>query len=61
MCLLPIFDPDGVVQNPSDFFLFTLWDFIHKFGLCASLCKYRSGAALRLCVKIALADERLKE
>jgi hypothetical protein len=23
-CLLPIFDPDGVGQNPLDFFLFTV-------------------------------------
>lgn len=26
--LLPIFDPDGVSQNPSDFFcFFVVWDF----------------------------------
>ncbi len=60
-CLLPIFDPDGVGQNPLDFFPFHRVRFSKPTStIFASLLKYRSGADLRFCVKIAWLREMYK-
>ncbi len=58
-CLLPIFDPDGVGQNP--FLMIFLNTQKRSLRLCVTpIAIGGSGAALRLCVKIAWLREMRK-